>query len=94
MPQLKRPEEAPVERPAEPTPKKLVNEPRAVGLLELNEDGKGTLIPIAIRIDGKFYDASVYKADPVPMALDGGTVYEVEKTGESQGLFTGGWSFA
>ena len=90
MPQLKRPEEAPVERPAEPTPKKLVNEPRAVGLLQLNKDGKGTLIPIAIRIDGKFYDASVYKADPVPMALDGGTVYEVEKTGESQGLFTVG----
>lgn len=90
MPQLKRPEEAPVERPAEPTPKKLVNEPRAVGLLQLNKNGKGTLIPIAIRIDGKFYDASVYKADPVPMALDGGTVYEVQKTGESQGLFTVG----
>jgi hypothetical protein len=90
MPQLKRPEEAPVEKPPEAPPKKLVNEPRAVGLLQLNKTGKGTLIPIAIRIDGKFYDASVYKADPVPMALDGGTVYEVEKTGESQGLFTVG----
>jgi hypothetical protein len=88
MPQLKRPEEAPAEKPAEAPPKKLVNEPRAVGLLQLNKSGKGTLIPIAIRIDGKFYDASAYKANPVPMALDGGTVYEVEKTGQSQGLFT------
>ncbi len=88
MPQLKRPEEPPEEKPAPPPPKKLVNEPRAVGLLQLNKSGKGTLIPIAIRIDGKFYDASAYKANPVPMALDGGTVYEVEKTGQSQGLFT------
>jgi hypothetical protein len=39
-------------------------------------------------IDGKFYDASVYKADPVPMALDAGTVYEGLKSGVSQGLFT------
>jgi hypothetical protein len=88
MPQLKRPEEAPQEKPPETKPKKLVNEPRAVGLLQLNNSGKGTLIPVAIRIDGKFYDASVYKADPVPMALDVGTVYEVEKDGASQGLFT------
>jgi hypothetical protein len=88
MPQLKRPEEAPTEKPPAPPPKKLVNEPRAVGLLQLNKSGKGTLIPIAIRIDGKFYDASIYKADPVPMALDVGTVYEVEKTGQSEGLFT------
>ncbi len=88
MPQLKRPEEPPEEKPAPAPPKKLVNEPRAVGLLQLNKSGKGTLIPIAIRIDGKFYDASAYKANPVPMALDGGTVYEVEKTGRSEGLFT------
>ena len=89
-PQLKRPEQAPSEIPRESKPKKLVNEPRAVGILQLNSSGKGTLIPIAIRIDGKFYDASIYKADPVPMALDVGTVYEVEKTGQSEGLFTVG----
>jgi hypothetical protein len=88
MPQLKRPEEAPQENPQEPKPKKNVKGPRAVGLLQLNSSGKGSLIPVAIQIDGKFYDASIYKADPVPMALDGGTVYEVEKTGESRGLFT------
>jgi hypothetical protein len=88
MPQLKRPEEGPQEKPAQAPKKKNIKGPRAVGLLQLNSSGKGTLIPVAILIDGKFYDASVYKANPVPMALEGGTVYEVEKTGESQGLFT------
>lgn len=62
--------------------------PRALGLLRLNSSGKATLIPIAILVNGKFYDASAYKADPVPMALDAGTVYEAEHSGESQGLFT------
>jgi hypothetical protein len=88
MPQLKRPEEAPQQQPQEVKPKKNVKGPRAVGLLQLNKSGKGSLIPVAIEIDGKFYDASIYKADPVPMALEGGTVYEVERDGESQGLFT------
>jgi hypothetical protein len=86
-PQLKRPEDIPQEKPPEPK-KKNVKGPRAVGLLQLASNGKGTLIPIAILVDGKFYDASAYKADPVPMALDSGTVYEVEQSGDSQGLFT------
>jgi len=47
-----------------------------------------TLIPVAILVEKRFYDASVYKADPVPMALERGTVYEAERSGESQGLFT------
>jgi hypothetical protein len=89
MPQLKRPQETPDEKPAEnKKSKKKVKGPRAVGLLQLNSSGKGTLIPITILVDGKFYDASVYKADPIPMALESGTVYEVEQTGDSQGLFT------
>ncbi len=86
-PQLKRPEDTAPEKPTETKKKKSEKGPRAVGLLLLS-GGKATLIPIAILIDGKFHDASVYKADPVPMALEGGTVYEVEQTGESQGLFT------
>jgi hypothetical protein len=88
-PQLKRPQQTPQEKlPEEKKPKKNVKGPRAVGLLQLTSDGKGTLIPIAILIDGKFHDASVYKADPVPMALESGTVYEAEQAGDSQGLFT------
>jgi len=62
--------------------------PRAVGLVELDSQGRGHLVPVTIVIDGKFYDASVYKADPVPMALQPGTVYEGVKAGVSQGLFT------
>lgn len=62
--------------------------PRALGLLEFSSDGKARLIPIAIMVDGKFYDASAYKASPVPLALWGETVYEAEKTGVPQGLFT------
>src|SRR5437879_3579242 len=68
--------------------KKKEQGPRALGLLQLSSKGKATLIPIAIRIDGKFYDATAYKADPVPMALDSGTVYEGERSGTSVGLFT------
>src|SRR5580658_4444573 len=87
-PQLKRPADIPQEKPPEEKKPKKVKGPRAVGLLQINSKGKATLIPIAILVDGKFHDASVYKADPVPMALDSGTIYEVEQTGESQGLFT------
>src|SRR6266576_2858620 len=64
--------------------------PRALGLLQLAPDGKARLIPIAIMIDGKFYDASAYKASPVPLALWSGTVYEADSNGVSQGLFTVG----
>jgi len=62
--------------------------PRAVGLVEVDSQGRGRLVPVVIMVDGKFYDASVYKADPVPMALQPGTVYEAVKSGVSQGLFT------
>jgi len=64
--------------------------PRATGLLELAANGKAHLIPIAVLINGKFYDAAAYKASPVPMALYSGTVYEAFRTGVSQGLFTAG----
>ncbi len=62
--------------------------PRALGLLELAGNGKAHLVPITIMINGKFYDAGAYKADPVPMALQPETVYEAFKSGVSQGLFT------
>jgi hypothetical protein len=65
------------------------NGPRALGLVQLSPKGnKGRLIPIAIMMDGKFYDAGSYKATPVPMALDFDVVYEGLRTGVSQGLFT------
>src|SRR5580700_2024319 len=67
---------------------KTTKGPRALGLLELDPNGKARLIPIAILIDGKYYDASAYKAAPVPMALWTDTVYEAIHTGVSLGLFT------
>lgn len=62
--------------------------PRALGLIRLSSKGKARIIPIAIMMDGKFYDAGAYKADPVPMALDFGIVYEGFHTGVSEGIFT------
>jgi hypothetical protein len=63
--------------------------PRATAILQLQ--GKRTrIIPVVILINGQFYDASIYRADPVPMALDSGVVYEAERTGSSVGLFTVG----
>jgi hypothetical protein len=62
--------------------------PRAIGLVQLSPKGKARLTPIAIMMDGKFYDAGSYKAAPVPMALDFGVVYEGYRTGVSQGFFT------
>ncbi|MGC1478761.1 MAG: hypothetical protein WA804_23140, partial [Terriglobales bacterium] len=62
--------------------------PRALGLVQLAPKGKARLIPIAIMIDGKFYDAGSYKAAPVPMALDFGIIYEGFRSGVSQGEFT------
>ena len=62
--------------------------PRALGLVQITDKGKARIIPIAIMLDGKFYDAGSYKATPVPMALDFGIVYEAFRAGVSQGLFT------
>jgi len=69
-------------------PTKKDNGPRAIGILQVTAANKTSLVPIAILINGKFWDATVYKADPVPMALESGIVYEVERDGRSVGLFT------
>ena len=83
--QEERPQIMPSERRAS---QKKDSGPRAVAVLRMPENGKASLVPIAILINNKFWDASAYKADPVPMALDSGTVYEGEQTGSSLGLFT------
>ncbi|HVZ60708.1 MAG TPA: hypothetical protein VG892_07980 [Terriglobales bacterium] len=61
--------------------------PRALAVVEFPETGKPRLLPVTILIEGKYYDAEVYKATPAPMALEPGTVYEVGRSGESAGLF-------
>ena len=62
--------------------------PRAVALLEVFPSGKARLVPIAIMVDGKFFDANAYKAAPVPMTLESGTVYEIARNGTVRGFFT------
>ena len=62
--------------------------PRAIALVEWPAKGKPVVVPIAILIDGRYYDASIYRADPVPMALEGGTVYEVQQSGDALGFAT------
>lgn len=62
---------------------------RAVGVYEWTGDrAKPTasrFIPVSLFIDGEFQDADVYLARPVPMALDTGTVYEIDRAGIPQG---------
>lgn len=62
--------------------------PRALAVLELAPDGRARLVPIAIRIDNKFYDAGLFRAMPRPLAVDPQTVYEVQRSGAPLGLFT------
>jgi len=64
--------------------------PRALAVVELPAEGKlkPRLIPLTILVDGRFWDASVYLANPRPMALDPGNVYEVERSGKPLGFFT------
>ena len=62
--------------------------PRAIALVEWPAKGKPRVVPIAILDEGRFHDASIYQADPVPMAIDYGVVYEVQKSGEPVGFAT------
>jgi hypothetical protein len=61
--------------------------PRAVAVLEFTGE-TARLIPVFILEDGRYYDAGLYRATPVPMSLEPGVVYEAERTGDSLGLFT------
>lgn len=62
---------------------------RAVGVYEwvgeMAKPNASRLIPVSLFIDGKFEDAGIYEARPVPFALDTGNVYEVQKAGIAQG---------
>ncbi len=68
-----------------PEPRKT---PRALGVLEIDKQGKARLFPVTIIVEGKIYDASLYVSKPAPMALWSETVYEGQKSGMPMGLFT------
>jgi hypothetical protein len=74
--------------PAQPSSKPAGGGLRALALLEVGSNGRARLVPIALKVGEKFYDASLYRADPRPLALDPGVVYEAERSGDSVGLFT------
>lgn len=75
-----------------PRPKRKAPTLRALGVLELSTDskvpGRGRLVPIFIFEDGRYFDAGLYRVRPQPMAVDPGTIYEAERSGEPAGLFT------
>ncbi len=74
--------------PSAPAPaKKSKGGARAIGVVEFLPGGGVRLVPIALRFEGKYYDASLYEANPEPLAVEPGTVYEVQNYGEPAGLF-------
>ena len=62
---------------------------RAVAVYEwTGDEGKATasrVVPVSVFINGQLEDGGIYLARPVPFALDVGTIFEVEKSGEKQG---------
>lgn len=67
--------------------------PRALGVVTWNgesaipEPGTSVLTPVAIFVEGRFYDAELYQAQPEPLAVDGGVMYDVFKNGDPIGTF-------
>lgn len=68
--------------------------PRALGVIAWSGNSENpdpvtsVLDPIAIYVENRFYDASIYQAQPQPLAVDSGVVYDVLKSGELIGTFT------
>jgi len=62
---------------------------RAVGVYEWTGDmakpAASRLIPVSLFINGRLQDAAVYQAQPVPLALLSGNVYELDKAGAALG---------
>jgi hypothetical protein len=86
-PELKRPQHDDTS-PSQAAPaKKSRRGPRAIAVVEFLPGGAARLVPIALWMDGKYYDASLYQANPEPFALEPGTVYEAQNYGETAGTF-------
>ena len=62
--------------------------PRAIGVIEFLPKGGVRLVPIALWMDGRYYDASFYGANPEPIALEPETMYQAMSYGEPTGWFT------
>ena len=70
--------------------------PRAIGVVTWNGDdpvptpGTSVLTPVTILVEDRYYDAELYQAQPEPMAIDSGVIYDVLKSGDVVGTFTVG----
>ncbi|HEY5329817.1 MAG TPA: hypothetical protein VIJ79_08045 [Acidobacteriaceae bacterium] len=68
------------------------NVTRSVGVYEWTGDlakpVAARLIPVSLFIDGGFEDGGTYYSRPVPLALDSGNIYFLEKAGVPQGTIT------
>jgi len=62
--------------------------PRAVGVVETFANGSRRLVPVTFFYERRYYDATFYRATPVPFTLTPETVYEVQQYGKSLGTFT------
>jgi hypothetical protein len=81
--------------PANAQSKKQVG-PRAISVVGWNDETPApkpftsVLIPIAILDNGRYYDANLYQAQPAPLAVDTGVIYDVLAHGEPIGTFSVG----
>lgn len=62
--------------------------PRALAVVDVLGNGRARLMPVAILVDGKFYDANLYRATPRPMSVDQDIIYDVLREGKPVGTFT------
>ena len=83
---MRRPQDQQAAQPG-PTAAKPAKRVRAVAVVEFLPGGGVRLVPVALWIDGKYQDASLYMANPEPFALEPGTVYEGQNYGETAGTF-------
>lgn len=86
-PELRRPQDQQTAPPEATAAKKSKRGARAIGVVEFLPGGGTRLVPVALWYEGKYYDASLYQANPSPLALEPGTVYQALSDGEPAGQF-------
>ena len=59
-----------------------------MGVLETFPNGLRRLVPVTFFYERRYYDATFYRATPVPFTLYPETVYEVQQFGSPVGTFT------
>jgi hypothetical protein len=75
-----------------PAPEPPQNVTRAVAVYEwtgdLDKPTAARVIPITLFLDQHFEDAALYLSRPVPLALQTGTIYELQSAGVNRGTLT------